>query len=63
MDTCHVLLGQPWQFDRNVIHDGSRNTHYLETQKENCVKPMHERISSKVTRKGGDVNLLTGPNS
>jgi hypothetical protein len=22
MDVCHVLLGIPWQYDRNVIHDG-----------------------------------------
>lgn len=22
MDVCHILLGRPWKFDRNVIHDG-----------------------------------------
>jgi hypothetical protein len=22
MDVCHVLLGRPWQYDRNVVHDG-----------------------------------------
>eukprot|EP00253_Pinus_taeda_P021377 PITA_21377 len=26
MDVCHILLGRPWQFDRNAIHDGKRNT-------------------------------------
>jgi hypothetical protein len=30
MDVCHVLLGRPWQFDRNVIHDGRKNTYTLE---------------------------------
>jgi len=25
MDVCHVLLGRPWQFDREVIHDGKSN--------------------------------------
>jgi hypothetical protein len=30
MDVCHVLLGRPWQYDRNVIHDGIRNTYTLE---------------------------------
>jgi hypothetical protein len=30
MDVCHVLLGRPWQYDRNVIHDGRRNTYTLE---------------------------------
>ena len=22
MDICHMLLGRPWQFDRNFVHDG-----------------------------------------
>jgi len=22
MDTCHILLGRLWQFDRQAIHDG-----------------------------------------
>jgi hypothetical protein len=30
MDVCHVLLGRPWQYDRNVIHDGKMNTYTLE---------------------------------
>jgi hypothetical protein len=30
MDVCHILLGRPWQFDRNVIHDGRKNTYNLE---------------------------------
>jgi hypothetical protein len=30
MDVCHILLGRPWQFDRNVIHDGRKNTYTLE---------------------------------
>jgi hypothetical protein len=30
MDVCHVLLGRPWKFDRNVLHDGRRNTYTLE---------------------------------
>ena len=30
MDVCHLLLGRPWQYDRNVIHDGSKNTYTLE---------------------------------
>jgi hypothetical protein len=24
MDVFHVLFGRPWQYDRNVIHDGGR---------------------------------------
>jgi hypothetical protein len=30
MDVCHVLLGRPWQYDRNVVHDGRMNTYTLE---------------------------------
>jgi hypothetical protein len=30
MDVCHILLGRPWQFDWNVIHDGRKNTYTLE---------------------------------
>jgi hypothetical protein len=30
MDVYHVLLGRPWQYDRNVIHDRRRNAYTLE---------------------------------
>jgi hypothetical protein len=30
MDVCHVLLGIPWKFDKNVIHDGRKHTYTLE---------------------------------
>jgi hypothetical protein len=30
MDVCHLSLGRPWQYDRNVVHDGSKNTYTLE---------------------------------
>jgi hypothetical protein len=30
MDVYHILLGRPWQYDRNVVHDGRRNTYTLE---------------------------------
>jgi hypothetical protein len=30
MDVFHVLLGRPWQYDKNVIHDGRKNTYTLE---------------------------------
>jgi hypothetical protein len=30
MDVCHLLLGRPWQYDRNVLHDGRMNTYTLE---------------------------------
>ncbi|KAH9763915.1 Endonuclease [Citrus sinensis] len=27
MDACYLLLGRPWQYDRNIVHDGKRNTY------------------------------------
>jgi hypothetical protein len=30
MDVFHLLLGRPWQYDKNVIHDGRKNIYNLE---------------------------------
>jgi hypothetical protein len=30
MDVCHLLLGRPWKYDINVIHDGRKSTYTLE---------------------------------
>jgi hypothetical protein len=30
MDVCHVLLGRPWKYDWNVVHDGRMNIYTLE---------------------------------
>jgi hypothetical protein len=30
MDVCHLLLGRLWKYDRNVVHDGRKNTYTLE---------------------------------
>jgi len=27
MDPCHLLLGRPWQYDKNVIRNGRTNTY------------------------------------
>lgn len=27
MDSCHIFLGRPWLFHRNVSHDGKENTY------------------------------------
>jgi hypothetical protein len=29
MDACHLLLGRLWQYDRNIYHDGRKNTYSL----------------------------------
>ncbi|XP_074271235.1 uncharacterized protein LOC141595164 [Silene latifolia] len=41
MDACHVLLGRPWQFDRNVIHRGRSNEYELvDKGKKLVLRPM-----------------------
>ena len=30
MDVCHILLGRPWKYDREAMHDGKRNTYKFE---------------------------------
>ena len=30
MDACHILLGRPWKFDRDAVHEGKRNVYSLE---------------------------------
>jgi hypothetical protein len=35
MDVCHLLLGRPWKYDRNVIHDGRMNTYTMEKNGRN----------------------------
>jgi hypothetical protein len=30
MDVCQLFLGRPWKYDRNVVHDGKKNTYTLE---------------------------------
>jgi hypothetical protein len=44
MDICHTLLGIPWQFDRNLIHDGRKNTYTLEKNgRTHMSLPMEEK--------------------
>jgi hypothetical protein len=44
MDVCHILLGRPWQFDRNVIHHGRKNTYTLEKSgRTHMLLPIEEK--------------------
>ncbi|GMP39668.1 hypothetical protein CsSME_00010407 [Camellia sinensis var. sinensis] len=29
MDACHILLGRPWKYDRQSLHDGKLNTYTI----------------------------------
>jgi hypothetical protein len=44
MDICHVLLGRPWKYDNNVIHDGRKNTYTLEKNgRTHMLLPIEEK--------------------
>jgi hypothetical protein len=55
MDVCHVLLGRPWKYDRNVIHDGRKNTYTLE---KNGCKHMLFPIEDKGVKEEASPSIL-----
>ena len=55
MDVCHVLLRRPWQYDRNVIHDGRKNTYTLE---KNGCKHMLLSIEDKRVKEEASPSIL-----
>ena len=43
MDICHMLLGRPWQFERDDVHDGHANTYTLTKDGvKHKLKPLQE---------------------
>ncbi|XP_074292819.1 uncharacterized protein LOC141619697 [Silene latifolia] len=65
MDACHVLLGRPWKFDRDVIHRGRSNEYELRDKGKRIVlKPMSacdvRSMSTKKKKDGGLVMLVKG---
>jgi hypothetical protein len=55
MDVCHVLLGRPWKYERNVIHDGRKNTYTLE---KNGCKHMLFPIEDKGVKEEASPSIL-----
>jgi len=50
MDVCHVLLGRPWQYDRNVMYNGRENTFVLEKEgKRHTLVPLKEEKTEEQT--------------
>ena len=37
MDVCHLLLGRPWQYDRQIIYDGFKNTYTFRKDRHKIV--------------------------
>ncbi|KAK2356459.1 hypothetical protein QL285_093789 [Trifolium repens] len=59
MDASHILLGRPWQFDRDVTHRGRSNEHELNFNGKRIVlKPMaSNEVRSMITKRGKKPNL------
>jgi hypothetical protein len=55
MDVCHIFLGRPWQFDRNIIHDGRKNTYTLE---KNRTTHMFLPIEEKKVKEESNTRIL-----
>ncbi|KAG5526662.1 hypothetical protein RHGRI_032808 [Rhododendron griersonianum] len=53
MDACHILLGRPWQYDRDTLHDGKRNIYTVHKDAQQITflpmkeksQPLHARAS------------------
>ncbi|KAJ9546716.1 hypothetical protein OSB04_019259 [Centaurea solstitialis] len=69
MDACHLLLGRPWEYDRNVVHDGRANTYSFvfdgvkitlvpSKPKELVVKPSGKEVAEEVKVPDSMVPLL-----
>lgn len=37
MDACHILLGYPWQFDKDEVYRGRRNEYKLKQNEKKIV--------------------------
>lgn len=58
MDACHILFGQPWQYDNKVQHDGNKNSYTFYKDNKIILVPTKDAIMLK-PKQGGGVNLLS----
>lgn len=58
MIVCHLLLGRPWQYDRDVCHNGEANTHQLRWKgKDIILRPMSAQAIVNESRQKIEVRL------
>ena len=58
ISVCHLLLGRPWQFDRNVQHNGRANTYHLNWHGTDItMRPMTPQQIVNESRQKIEVNL------
>ncbi|XP_058180117.1 uncharacterized protein LOC131298658 [Rhododendron vialii] len=53
MDACHLLLGRPWQYDRNALHKGKKNTYSFMFGSTKIVLVPCKEVDPKPTKRGG----------
>ncbi|XP_074271803.1 uncharacterized protein LOC141595737 [Silene latifolia] len=59
MDACHVLLGRPWMFDRDVVHRGRSNEYELRDKgKKIVLKPMSSQAVRAMSTKKKKATML-----
>jgi hypothetical protein len=59
MDVCHLFLGRPWKYDRNMVHDGRNNTYTLEKNgRTHMLLPIKDKESK--TEMSNTVLLMSG---
>jgi hypothetical protein len=59
MDVCHILFGRPWQFDRNVMHDGRKNTYTLEKNgRKHMLLPKEDKYQKRES--SSSILLMSG---
>ena len=45
MDVWHILLGSPLKYEREVVHDGRKNTYSLEKDgKRHTLSPLEDEV-------------------
>ena len=50
MDACHLLLGRPWQYDRNAILDCLKNTYSFEKDGVKIILAQFEKVFVNQTK-------------
>lgn len=54
MDACHLLLRRPWQFDKEVTHDGKKNTYSFKFKgKTITLLPLSPQEANKAMKRKG----------
>ncbi|XP_074306014.1 uncharacterized protein LOC141641243 [Silene latifolia] len=60
IDACHVLLGRPWKYDRNMVHHGRSNEYELVNKGKKIIfKPMAPSEVRSMSAKHGKAASMT----